>query len=71
MAHLEITFELRNAIHHAIKTNKTVVKTGIEMNREKKQDTIQIINIEVKIRILFSGPNGKLIDITKIKLKSL
>ena len=47
MAHLEITFELRNAIHHAIKTNKTVVKTGIEMNRDKSGNALQIINLEV------------------------
>lgn len=36
MAHPEITFELRNAIHHAIKTKQKVHKTGIEMNRDKK-----------------------------------
>ncbi|WP_395058290.1 CheR family methyltransferase [Flavobacterium sp.] len=47
MAHIEITFELRNAIHHAIKTQKTVVKTGIEMNRDKIGTALQIVNIEV------------------------
>jgi two-component system, chemotaxis family, CheB/CheR fusion protein len=47
MAHLEITFELRNAIHHAIKTKQTVIKTGIEMNRDKTGNALQIINIEV------------------------
>ena len=47
MVHLEITFELRNAIHHAIKTNKPVRKMGIEMNRGLNENTIQIVNIEV------------------------
>ena len=47
MAHIEITFELRNAIHHAIKTKQTVRKTGIEMNRETIGNTVQIVNLEV------------------------
>jgi len=47
MANLEITFELRNAIHHAIKTKQTVRKTGIEMNREKTGTAIRIVDIEV------------------------
>ena len=47
MVHLEISFELRNAIHHAIKTKKPVQKMGIEMNRDEKDNTIQIVNIEV------------------------
>lgn len=47
MAHLEITFELRNAIHHAIKTKQTVRKTGIEMNRDITGNMVQIVNIEV------------------------
>ena len=47
MAHIEITFELRNAIHHAIKTKQTVHKMGIEMNRDLDGNTIQIVNIEV------------------------
>jgi two-component system CheB/CheR fusion protein len=47
MVHVEITFELRNAIHHAIKTKQTVRKMGIEMNRDAKDNTIQIVNIEV------------------------
>ncbi|CAH0997939.1 Sensor histidine kinase RcsC [Emticicia aquatica] len=47
MAHLEITFELRNAIHHAIKTKQIVRKTGIEMNRDVEKNTVQIVNIEV------------------------
>ena len=47
MAHIEITFELRNAIHQAIKTKQTVRKTGIEMNRDKIGNTVQIVNLEV------------------------
>ena len=47
MAHIEITFELRNAIHHAIKTKQTVRKTGIEMNRDKPENLLKIINLEV------------------------
>lgn len=47
MAHLEITFELRNAIHHAIKTKQPVRKTGIEMSRDTEKNTVQIVNIEV------------------------
>ncbi len=48
MAQLEISFELRNAIHHAIKTKRIVRKTGIEMNRDLDKNTIQIVNLEVK-----------------------
>ncbi|MCX6210634.1 MAG: ATP-binding protein, partial [Bacteroidetes bacterium] len=47
MAHIEITFELRNAIHHAIKTKTTVRKTGIEMNRDKPENLLRIVNLEV------------------------
>lgn len=47
MAHVEITFELRNAIHHAIKTKQTVRKAGIEINRNSAGNTIQIVNLEV------------------------
>jgi len=47
MANIEITFELRNAIHHAIKTKKTVRKIGIEMNRKKTGTAIRIVDIEV------------------------
>ncbi len=47
MAHIEITFELRNAIHHAIKTKQTVRKTGIEMNRDLVGNTVRIVNLEV------------------------
>ena len=47
MANIEITFELRNAIHHAIKTKQTVIKTGIEMSRDKGVDVRMMVNIEV------------------------
>ena len=47
MANTEITFELRNAIHHAIKTKQTVRKMGIEMNRDVSKNTLQIVNLEV------------------------
>ncbi len=47
MAHIEITFELRNAIHHAIKIKQTVRKTGIEMNRDKPENLLRIVNLEV------------------------
>jgi two-component system CheB/CheR fusion protein len=46
MAHIEISFELRNAIHHAIKTKLPIRKMGIEMNRNPIDNTIQIVNIE-------------------------
>ena len=45
MANIEITFELRNAIYHAIKTKQTVRKTGIEINREKNGAAIRIVDI--------------------------
>ncbi|MFA6582266.1 MAG: CheR family methyltransferase, partial [Paludibacter sp.] len=47
MVHVEISFELRNAIHHAIKTNQTVRKMDIEMNRDQDRNTVQNVNIEV------------------------
>jgi two-component system CheB/CheR fusion protein len=47
MAHIEITFELRNVIHNAIKTKQTVRKTGIEMNGNKTENEIRIVSVEV------------------------
>ena len=47
MAHPEITFELRNAIHHAIKTKQTIRKVGMEMGRDMVRNNVQIVNIEV------------------------
>ncbi len=47
MANPEITFELRNAIHHAIKTKQTIRKTGMEMNRDVVKNIVQIVNLEV------------------------
>ncbi len=73
MAHIEITFELRNAIHHAIKTKQTVKKTGIEMNREVGGNAIRVINIEVVplkvdgdeplLIVIFTGIPEELIEI--------
>ncbi len=47
MANTEITFELRNAIHHAIKSKRTVHKSGIEMNRNTDTNTFQTVDLEV------------------------
>lgn len=46
MADIEINFELRNAIHHAIKTEQPVRKMGIEMSRNPIDNTVQVVNIE-------------------------
>ncbi len=62
MVHIEITFELRNAIHNAIKTKQTVRKLGIEMNRDYNNNTIQIVNIEV-IPLKLEGEEPMLIVI--------
>ncbi|MBE0422957.1 MAG: response regulator [Lutibacter sp.] len=43
----EISFELRNAIYHAIKTKHTVNKSGIEIMPNKKEAAIQVVNLEV------------------------
>lgn len=43
----EISFELRNAIHHAIKTRHTVNKSGIEINPDKDETAVQVVNLEV------------------------
>ncbi|HXC03697.1 MAG TPA: ATP-binding protein, partial [Bacteroidia bacterium] len=43
----EMTFELRNAIHHAVKSRNAVSKEGIELNREAGSKTIQLVNLEV------------------------
>ena len=47
MALPEISFELRNAIHHAIKTKKSICKKGIELIPSKKATAIRIIELEV------------------------
>ena len=47
MVNSEITFELRNAIHHAIKSKQIVRKLGIEMERSTHNNTLHIVNIEV------------------------
>lgn len=62
MAPPEITFELRNAIHHAIKTKQPIRKMGIEMQRDMNENTIQIVNIEV-IPLTLEGEEPLLIVI--------
>jgi two-component system CheB/CheR fusion protein len=62
MVPIEISFELRNAIHHAIKTKQPVRKMGIEMNRDLNDNTIQIVNIEV-IPLTLEGEEPLLIVI--------
>ncbi|MEO0059397.1 MAG: hypothetical protein RLZZ312_1044 [Bacteroidota bacterium] len=47
MAHVEIIFELRNAIHQATKQRKTILKKGIEINREQESKPVKMISIEV------------------------
>ncbi len=47
MANKDITFELRNAIHHAIKEKQTVRKTGIELNHDKAANTLFLLDLEV------------------------
>ena len=47
MVNAEITFELRNAIHHAIKSKQKVSKAGIEMDRDVSANTLHVVNIEV------------------------
>lgn len=47
MANVEITFELRNAIHNAIKTKQIVRKTGIEMYNDNAGQALRLVNLEV------------------------
>ena len=47
MAYSEMIFELRNAIHHTIKTKQMVRKAGIEMNQDKVANTLLLVNLEV------------------------
>ena len=47
MARPEISFELRYAIHHAIKTKKIVKKAGIEMYSDKNETSVHVVNLEV------------------------
>jgi two-component system CheB/CheR fusion protein len=62
MVPIEITFELRNAIHHAIKTKLPIRKVGIEMSRNLNDNSIQIVNIEV-IPLALEGEEPLLIVI--------
>lgn len=43
----EISFELRNAIHNAIKKKQTINKTDIEINPNKNETFLQVVNLEV------------------------
>ena len=43
----EISFELRNAIYNAIKKKQTVNKTDIEINPNKNETVVQVVNLEV------------------------
>ncbi len=52
MAHIEIAFELRNAIHNAIKTKKPAHKAGIEIKVDSK---IRIVNLEVSPLAIGTG----------------
>jgi len=47
MARPEFAFELRNAIHEVIKTNKSVQKNGIQLNSEKKGTERRLVSFEV------------------------
>ena len=72
MANTEITFELRNAIHQAIKTKKTVKKAGVEINREVSGSAVRLISIEVVplnvagneplLMVIFTGAAEELIE---------
>ncbi len=48
MARPEFAFELRNAIHKVIKTKKAVLKSGLELNSEKKGAARRIVSFEVR-----------------------
>jgi two-component system, chemotaxis family, CheB/CheR fusion protein len=73
MAHLELHFELRNAIHHAIKTNKTVKKNNIEINQNVDGVQIRKVDIEVVplkidgneplLIVVFSGKPEDLVEV--------
>lgn len=73
MVHTEISFELRNAIHTAIKTKQPVRKAGIEINRNKPGLILRLVDLKVaplKIEgeyplliIVFTGePQMKVLD---------
>jgi two-component system CheB/CheR fusion protein len=72
MVNAEITFELRNAIHHAIKTKQTINKAGIEMDRDVSENTLHVVNIEVSplklegeeplLLVVFTGKTVELIE---------
>jgi two-component system CheB/CheR fusion protein len=47
MAPIEMAYELRNAIHNAIKTKQVVRKSAIETSRDLIGNTLQIVDLEV------------------------
>ncbi len=47
MARPEISFELRNAIHQAVKTKQAVSKNGIEISPDQIRSTTRTVNLEV------------------------
>ena len=72
MAHIEIAFELRNAIHQAIKTKRAVRKSGIEMSRDLDTNTIHsstknTISSEDSIHLLHHCTTARLISHKKVK----
>ncbi len=78
MVNSEITFELRNAIHHAIKSKQTVRKIGIEMEKDTIKNTLHIVNIEVApLKIEGEEPllvvvfTGQHIDVTGNTIKGV
>ena len=72
MVNAEITFELRNAIHHAIKSKQKVSKAGIEMDRDVRENTLHVVHIEVSplklegeeplLLVVFTGKTVELME---------
>jgi two-component system CheB/CheR fusion protein len=48
MARPEFAFELRNAIHETIETNRPVLKSGIELNSDQKGVKRRIVSFEAR-----------------------
>ena len=55
MTRPEFVFELRNAIQEAIKTNKVIIKTGIELNSNLNDHVLQVVSIEVRPLVIEWG----------------
>ena len=72
MVNVEITFELRNAIHHAIKSKQKVSKADIEMDRDITKNTLHVVHIEVSplklegeeplLLVVFTGKTVELME---------